>query len=159
MYVGDEELRVYFADKSTHFHSPLGICQALPSTCALSHVIPLHFVEMRKAGEQDVFGANDPKITVYDIVGRSRNRARQVGDPVGLGEFDRPEERREIALVSFSFLVCHTRCLPKFSAFRTCQIGPTKCILFQIEQIKQEKQIFHVGGVIRGGGAQATDDP
>ena len=29
MYVGDEELRVYFADKSTHFHSPLGICQAL----------------------------------------------------------------------------------------------------------------------------------
>ena len=40
MYVGDEEFRVYFADKSTHFHSPLGICQALPSTCALSHVIP-----------------------------------------------------------------------------------------------------------------------
>ena len=40
MYVGDEEFRVCFADKSTHFHSPLGICQALPSTCALSHVIP-----------------------------------------------------------------------------------------------------------------------
>ena len=43
MYVGDEEFRVCFADKSTHFHSPLGICQALPSTCALSHVIPLRF--------------------------------------------------------------------------------------------------------------------
>ena len=40
MYVDDDEFRVYFADKSTHFHSPLGICQALPSTCALSHVIP-----------------------------------------------------------------------------------------------------------------------
>ena len=40
MYFGDDEVRVYFADKSTHFHSPLGICQALPSTCALSHVIP-----------------------------------------------------------------------------------------------------------------------
>ena len=25
----------------THTHSPLGICQALPSTCALSHVIPI----------------------------------------------------------------------------------------------------------------------
>ena len=45
MYFGDEELRVYFADKSTHFHSPLGICQALPSTCALSHVIPYFFLE------------------------------------------------------------------------------------------------------------------
>ena len=31
----------YLAGKSTHTHSPLGICQALASTCALSHVIPL----------------------------------------------------------------------------------------------------------------------
>ena len=30
----------YLAGKSTHTHSPLGICQALASTCALSHVIP-----------------------------------------------------------------------------------------------------------------------
>ena len=43
-YVGDEEFRVYFADKSTHTHFPLGICQALPSTCALSHVIPYEMV-------------------------------------------------------------------------------------------------------------------
>ena len=43
MYFGDKKLRVYFADKSTHFHSPLGICQALPSTCALSYVIPNPF--------------------------------------------------------------------------------------------------------------------
>ena len=40
-YVGDEEFRVYLAGKSTHTHSSLGICQALTSTCALSHVIPL----------------------------------------------------------------------------------------------------------------------
>ena len=30
----------YLASKSTHTHSPLGICQALASNCALSHVIP-----------------------------------------------------------------------------------------------------------------------
>ena len=30
----------YLAGKSTHTHSPLGICLALASTCALSHVIP-----------------------------------------------------------------------------------------------------------------------
>ena len=30
----------YLVGKSTHTHSPLGICQALASTCALSHVIP-----------------------------------------------------------------------------------------------------------------------
>ena len=37
----------HFADNSTHFHSPLGICQALPSTCALSHVIPIFFLRLR----------------------------------------------------------------------------------------------------------------